>query len=490
MESFIGEKMNTIKLPSNSETILFELVQSDNPTIALASRYKSSQGKEKEELKGIIRELKEYNFIQVRWADNLPYSVTLNNSARTYFDQISENEQLKTKKELPAVIFISHRSTDKRVADMLVDFLIGTGIPRNNVFCSSLPGNDINEKISDEVKNALKNSAVNIAILSSDYYESAFCLNEAGVLWYSDVPVIPIAMPEITPNNMFGFLNSNYKLRRLDSDTDVSYIYDTICEALAETQSKASVVTAESNKLQEKYNNYLTERSKRVINKEISQVPLTFEITTDDEKIVLYYILKKAVRKVTKSDVMQWLNTEEIYNVNIDNAFDLLSSFDNGKVVNDTLEFGIQAFRQYTSQSSEILPYLKECVKQHTKLAIDSFQKLWTSFDSKMLLFTSYIIDERMNTFGDRWKAEGQIKDIKRWEEKCNLNCELSSNYGYCLEFFVQNGFVYASDWTGPGNVREYTLCPSLMKYLFYNSQDIADSIQHTKNDNQNELSF
>ncbi len=75
------------------------------------------------------------------------------------------------------------------------------------VFCSSLPGNDINEKISGEVKTALKNSTVNIAILSREYYQSAYCLNEAGVLWYEDVPVIPIALPEINSNNMYGFLN-------------------------------------------------------------------------------------------------------------------------------------------------------------------------------------------------------------------------------------------------------------------------------------------
>ena len=63
------------------------------------------------------------------------------------------------------IIFISHRSTDKDIADMLVDFFVGTGIPKEAVFCSSLPGNDINERISGEVKAALKNSAVNIAIL-------------------------------------------------------------------------------------------------------------------------------------------------------------------------------------------------------------------------------------------------------------------------------------------------------------------------------------
>ena len=43
-------------------------------------------------------------------------------------------------------IFISHRTTDSDIADMLLDFLVATGIDRNKVFCSSLPGNDVKKK--------------------------------------------------------------------------------------------------------------------------------------------------------------------------------------------------------------------------------------------------------------------------------------------------------------------------------------------------------
>ena len=79
----------------------------------------------------------------------------------------------------------------------------------------------------------MKKSVVNIAILSTDYYQSAYCLNEAGILWYQDdVPVIPIALPEINSSNMYGFLSNEYKLRRLDSDTDIPYIYDVVSEAV------------------------------------------------------------------------------------------------------------------------------------------------------------------------------------------------------------------------------------------------------------------
>lgn len=380
-------------------------------------------------------------------------------------------------------IFISHRSTDKIIADMLVDFFAGTEISKEAVFCSSLPGNDINERISDEVKSALKRSAVNIAILSRDYYQSAFCLNEAGVLWYENAPVIPIALPEINSGNMYGFLNNEYKLRRLDSDTDISYIYDTVGEAVSAPHTRASLITYENKKLRTRYAEYLKTRKSPPGGSDISIADTVAEITTDDERIVLYYILHENVRKVSKSAILNWLNKCEIRGVNVDNAFDLLSSFDNGAVNNDTLEFGIDTFRKYSANAAQILPLLKKHVDQHTLLAVNTFKKIWEDgiFDTNIRLFIAYIVDERMRTFGARWMAEGEIKNIEQWESKNDLEPTLSSNYGNCLEFFIQNELVYASSWTSYGNPREYTLFSSLQELLFDCPYKIMVELQKVK---------
>lgn len=251
--------MDFIKLPENSEKLLLELIQADNPVQMLGVRFEQASQRDDDELRGMLRELRERGYINVQWADNVPYYLTLNNSARTYKEQLAEYEDQKTvhflqEKKVSPIIFISHRSTDKAIADMLLDFFSGTGIPRQTVFCSSLPGNDINEKISGEVKTALKKSVVNIAILSTDYYQSAYCLNEAGILWYQDdVPVIPIALPEINSSNMYGFLSNEYKLRRLDSDTDIPYIYDVVSEAVSAPRTKVGIITHESTKLKGRY---------------------------------------------------------------------------------------------------------------------------------------------------------------------------------------------------------------------------------------------
>lgn len=169
-------------------------------------------------------------------------------------------------------IFISHRSTDKAIADMLFDFFVATGIPREAVFCSSLPGNDVKEKISEEVRQNIQNSIVNIAILSKDYYDSAYCLNEAGIMWFlNGILVIPIAMPEIKPENMYGFLNSEYKVRRLDNYDDIAYIYECLIDKLNLAQIKPSVMLAESQKLIKSFNDYISKREIKAEDTEIMQ---------------------------------------------------------------------------------------------------------------------------------------------------------------------------------------------------------------------------
>ena len=489
--------MDFKKLPSNSEKLLHKIVYTDNPVQLLCNLFEKASQKEDDELRGIIRELRQEGYIDVKWADNVPYFVTLNNSARVYEEQLAEFEAQKSysisqDKKVNSVIFISHRSTDKEVADMIVDFFSATGISRDKIFCSSLPGNDINEKISDEVKMALKNSAINIAILSYDYYQSAYCLNEAGVLWYNDVPVIPIALPEINSNNMYGFLNSEYKLRHLDLDTDISYIYDTVSEAVSAPHTKVGVVTYENNKLRNRYTDFLKSREPSKLTTAILPTIDVSEITTDDERIVLYYILQQNVRKISKSALSDWLHKNEIYNINVDNAFDLLSSFDGGAINNDTLEFGIEAFRKYSANADSLIPALKECVNSHTKLAVNSFKSLWTSdsWGEMMSLFIAYIVDERICNFGARWMAEGQIESIKNWESKNTLYSTLSENYGSCLQLLIQNDLVYESSWTSYGNPREYSLCASLQEFLFNCPKEYIDELQNAKNTQHYDLPF
>lgn len=207
------------------------------------------------------------------------------------------------------------------------------------------------------------------------------------------------------------------------------------------------------------------------------------DITTDDELIVLYYLISKQVRKATKNAVHKWLQDMEIYDVNVDNAFDLLSTLGDGIVDNDTLELSTDVFRKYSANHTQIIGELESIIKVHINLSSERFVNLWDNciFDDTMKLFIAYIVDEKMDVFGDRWMAEAQISHIKKWEEKNVLDSTLSSNYGNCLSFFVHNRFVYESDWNSHGNAREYKLCPSLKELLFSASEDVLNELKTVK---------
>lgn len=474
------------KLPSNSEKILLKIEQAENPTQALTNLYRECLGKKRQILDGIIQELVKKKYIKVSWADNLPYLVTVNNSARTYEEQLSEYKSKQMKQEqqrIKNIIFISHRSSDEAITEMLIDFFVRTSIPREVIFCSSLPGNDVNEKISAEIKESLKNSAVNIAILSKDYYTSAYCLNEAGVLWYEDVPVIPIALPEINPSNMYGFLNDEYRIRRLNCDTDISQIYDIVSKAISAPQTTANIITDENKKLRKKYAEYIKTRELSKPSKLKTNTISISKITTDDEKIVLHYIFENKIRKVSKSNIKKWLSENEIYGINIDNAFDLLSLFDDVTVTDDVLEFEIGEFRKHHENDYPEMPELQNCVLKHKKLAVNTFKMLWNSnkIDSLIKLFIAYIVDEQMPSFEHRKMAKTQIDSIKKWEADNSLYSDLSNSYGKCLEFFIQNDLVYASSWTSCDNPREYSLCTSLKEYLFNCPSMIANELRSIK---------
>ncbi len=590
------------RLPSDSEKLLYKIVDAFNPTQMVSNLFKDAIPEAKSGLRRLVVELEQYGYIEVVWADDAPCMVTPSNLAKKYKELLSaDKEQIastvtqrkeepkpisvaqeeETKKAISVakgenakpIIFISHRSTDKEVADMLADFFYGTGITTDTVFCSSLPGNDVKHRISDEVKAALKASVVNIAILSHDYYQSAYCLQEAGVIWYrDDIPVVLVALPDIDENKIYGFFDKSDVLRRLNSNEDIGEIYDSVSKAVSAPERRTSAIISRSKKLTERYADFLKTRetpktepavvttddttSKAVSapyrrisatalksakhKKRYAALPQTREtpktepavVTTDDttskvvsavsekhdtahevvsdvwknldaayeavyavlenydtetklnilrtgivpkrivddERIVLYYMLKKYVHRVSKNEIYEWLHKNEIHVVNVDNAFDRLSSRDGIIVTGNILEMETKPFQEFILNESSILPILEERVNRHQKLASDTFKHLWANGDicsGELGLFIAYIIDEKVCSFIRSFPAEGQIKRIKRWENENGLRPMLSQNYRKCIDYFIGKDLVYKSSSIDSG----YCLYPSLEELLIINSE-------------------
>lgn len=190
------------------------------------------------------------------------------------------------------IVFISHSHFDKDVAEMLKEYLVATGVPNERIFCSSLPGNDVDSNISRDIKQKLGKSVVNIILLSRNYYDSVYCLNEEGVIWYLEdkAEIIVIGLPEINSEDMVGFINNNRILRRLDSDTDIAHINDIIQKTLGNQSTKASILIAETQKLKERYRQYLLKRERPEKGKNIVSVDVSKESPIEllSEVVLLY----------------------------------------------------------------------------------------------------------------------------------------------------------------------------------------------------------
>lgn len=80
------------KLPSNSRKLLDEIISAENPVSLLCDKLTEASPQQYQELRGILRELQKKDYLEVLWANNKPYHVTVNNSARTYEERLAEYE--------------------------------------------------------------------------------------------------------------------------------------------------------------------------------------------------------------------------------------------------------------------------------------------------------------------------------------------------------------------------------------------------------------
>ncbi|MEY8352542.1 toll/interleukin-1 receptor domain-containing protein [Lachnospiraceae bacterium 54-53] len=125
------------KLPLNSRKLLKEIVESENPSKMLGERFEKCVSLQEDEmLRSLLRELIDEKYIKINWADNKPYYVQINNSARTYEDQeevyASMRETSNSKKIKEYDVFISHANSDKNdYVNQLVETIDKLGI---NIF--------------------------------------------------------------------------------------------------------------------------------------------------------------------------------------------------------------------------------------------------------------------------------------------------------------------------------------------------------------------
>ena len=104
------------------------------------------------------------------------------------------------------IIFISHRSSDKKYGDALRSFIIGLGVKDEQLIYTSHPLNKIplNANIYDYLRKHIHKNVFMIILWSNEYLESPACLNEMGAVWVMQSDYTNIYVPT------FDFGNPKY----------------------------------------------------------------------------------------------------------------------------------------------------------------------------------------------------------------------------------------------------------------------------------------
>lgn len=107
-------------------------------------------------------------------------------------------------------LFVSHAVADKPLVDAVISVLLesGMGISSSDIFCSSFeeqgipPGADF----GPFMRARLQNAEAILAIVTPQYYESAFCLCETGGAWATEKTFLPLLVEPVGFDDLRGAL--------------------------------------------------------------------------------------------------------------------------------------------------------------------------------------------------------------------------------------------------------------------------------------------
>jgi len=108
--------------------------------------------------------------------------------------------------EKEPIIFLSHRSSDKKYGDALEKLLVGLGVKNNQLIYTSHPLHKIplDKNIYDYLRENIGQKTFVIILWSNEYLESPACLNEMGAAWVMQTDYTNIYTPT------FSFGNPKY----------------------------------------------------------------------------------------------------------------------------------------------------------------------------------------------------------------------------------------------------------------------------------------
>ena len=163
----------------------------------------------------------EKNLMKIRsnpYVHNFDFLVRNSELLKKIASELTEDQCVPTQgnqnpKENSPLIFLSHKSSDKKYGDALRDFIIGLGVKDNQLIYSSHPLNKIpmDRNIYEYLRENIHADIFMIILWSDEYLESPACLNEMGAAWVTQSDYTNIYVPT------FSFGNPKYHQCAVDT---------------------------------------------------------------------------------------------------------------------------------------------------------------------------------------------------------------------------------------------------------------------------------
>jgi hypothetical protein len=132
------------------------------------------------------------------------------------------------------ITFISHAVADAPVVKAFVNLLeSGVGVSPLDIFCVSVKGQGIKPgtEFKSSIHKSLGDASTVVALISENYYNSAFCMCELGGVWLQSKDFIPILVPPVHFSDMKAVLQGVQALT-IDSAGDLDQLRDELSERL------------------------------------------------------------------------------------------------------------------------------------------------------------------------------------------------------------------------------------------------------------------
>lgn len=153
-------------------------------------------------------------------------------------------------------IFISHSSKNAEIATHFQSLLIKMGVNRDHVFCSSIPGQGVEDggNINSYIYQKLNVASQIIFLLSQDFISSPYCMQELGIGWFlsqrTETNCFYLILSDIEASEIHGFVNSRTMMITHLSEqysSELSPINERICENYGIPFPKHSAASVDEN---------------------------------------------------------------------------------------------------------------------------------------------------------------------------------------------------------------------------------------------------